>query len=276
MLTFVLSSLFLFALGTIVGSFLNVLIYRTLDDEPVQRHESWMTGRSRCDHCKKHIAWFDNIPLVSYLVLAGKCRSCGAPIDTTHPVVELLVGALFVWWFWGSSLFFQLTQEPLQILQPLFWLMVGILLLVIALADLRYWIIPDWAVGLLSGLTLLYRLVLVSAGIMRPVDLVATLLVTLGGVAFFAGIWLLTKRQGIGLGDVKLVFPLGLLLGWPNTLVAFFLAFIFGALVGLFLILIKKRKLQQAVPFGPFLVLASCVSLVAGDYLVQWYLSLLR
>lgn len=276
MFFFVIVSFFLFALGAVIGSFLNVLIYRTLDEEPVKLRESWVTGRSRCDHCKKQISWYDNVPLVSFLILRGRCRHCHQPITTTHLVVELLVGALLVWWFWGGSLFFQLTQQPLQILQPLFWLFVGILLVVIALADLRYWIIPDWAVWLLSVITIAYRLVLVSIGVMRPVDLAATIIATVGGVLFFASLWLITKKRGIGLGDVKLMLPLGLLVGWPNILVTIFLAFLMGSVVGVGLILGKKRTLHQAVPFGPFLVVASCVSLVSGDYIVQWYLTLLK
>lgn len=273
---FILISVILMAVGAVLGSFLNVLIYRTLDEEPLRRHESWMRGWSRCDECKKRIAWYDNIPLVSYVLLRGRCRYCKKKITLSHPVVELLVGTLFVWWYWSGAFFFQLTQAPLQMLQPLFWLMVGILLLVIAIADVRYWIIPDWAVGMLTFITLLYRIVLVTEGVMRPVDLLTTLTVSLASVVALWTLWLLTKKKGIGLGDVKLVFPLGLLLGWPNTLVGLFLAFVMGAGVGVTLVLLKRRHVSEALPFGPFLVAASCVSLLWGDALVRWYTSLLK
>ncbi len=276
LIAFLLTSTLLFVIGAILGSFLNVVIYRTLDDDPVKRHESWMSGWSRCDSCHHRIAWYDNIPLVSYVVLQAKCRNCHKPIGAAHPMVELLTGSLLVWWYWGGSLFFQITKAPFHTLQPLFWLSVGVLLLVIALADLRYWIIPDWAVVMLTGLTVLYRVVLVGAGVMQYPDLVATLIASVLATAGLGVLWLATKRQGIGLGDVKLMFPLGLLVGWPNVLVTLFLGFVLGAVVGIALVLRKTKNIHQAIPFGPFLVLASCVSLVWGDRIVSWYLQLLR
>src|SRR5262249_53647315 len=108
-------SAFLFIFGTMIGSFLNVVIYRTLNEE------SWVKGRSKCESCGKQIKWYDNVPLISYFVLGGKCRACKAPISISHPVIEFLTGTLFVWWYWGGSLFFRLTQQPLGVIQPLFW-----------------------------------------------------------------------------------------------------------------------------------------------------------
>lgn len=263
-------------LGAVIGSFLNVLVYRTLDEKPVKKKESWLHGRSRCDSCGNQIAWFDNIPLFSYIWLGGKCRNCEQKISVSHPVVELLTGALFVWWYWGGALFFQLTQSPFSVLQPLFWLTVGILLLVIFLSDIRYYIIPDWAVGILTVITVLYRVVLVLFGEMQLADLGRAVMGLVLSVSLLGGLWLATKGRGIGLGDVKLMIPLSLLLGWPGIIVGLFLAFVLGAIVGVVLILLGKKRFGQVIPFGPFLITAAAISLLWGDAIYTWYMSLLR
>lgn len=263
-------------LGAIIGSFLNVMVYRTLDDEPVKKKESWMEGRSRCDHCGKVIAWFDNVPLFSYLWLGGRCRNCKEKISVSHPVVELLTGTLFVWWYWSWAIFFQLTQSPLSTLQPLFWLAVGILLLIIFVSDAKYYIIPDIAVGVLTMLTILYRLVLVIFGEMRVIDLGWAVMGVVLTVSLLGSLWLITKGKGIGLGDVKLMVPLSLLLGWPAIIVGTFLAFVLGAVVGVVLIVLGKKRFGQTIPFGPFLIAAACIALLWGDTIFSWYMSLLR
>lgn len=268
-LSFFLITFILFVLGAIVGSFLNVVIYRTVNDE------NWVWGRSKCDHCAVPVRWYDNIPLLSYILLKARCRECQEPIALSYPVVEFLTGSLFVWWYWGGSLFFQLTHSPFQTLQPLFWLTVGVLLLLIAVADALYYIIPDAIVGLLMVISLAYRVFLVLFGIMQLSDLVVTVMAMAVVVSFFAGLWLLTKGRGMGMGDVKLVAPLALLLGWPKILVAMFMAFIIGSLVGVTLLLLGRKRLHQVVPFGPFLVIGTFIGLVFGNQLSSWYLSLI-
>lgn len=262
-------SVFLFVLGTIIGSFLSVVILRSM------RGESWVRGSSRCDECGKKIKWYDNIPLLSFLLLSGRCRYCQKPIHPVHFLVELLTGALFVWWFLGFMLFFQLTQQPFVVLQPLFWLMVAVILLIIFFIDLLYLLIPDWAVILLTLATATYRLTLVIAGIMQPEDFGRTLLATVAATGFLALLWAITKGKGLGFGDVKLMIPLGLLLGWPNTMVAIFLAFIIGAVVGLGLVIFRRQSLKQVVPFGPFLIVGTFLSLLWGNQLFDWYLNLI-
>ncbi len=269
LLPFVLTTVFLFSVGAIIGSFLNVVIYRSVEQE------SWVTGRSKCENCEHQIRWFDNIPLISYLVLKGKCRDCQVPIGVAHPVVELLTGSLFVWWYWFGAFFFQLSHSPFQTIQPLFWLLVGILLLMIVAADILYYIIPDTVVAALFALTVLYRITLVTFGIMQVTDFVWSVVAMLVAFTFFASLWLLTKGKGFGMGDVKLVVPLALLLGWQKVFVGLFLAFLFGAVVGVTLILLRKKQFSDAVPFGPFLVLGTITALLFGQNLIQWYWSLL-
>lgn len=264
---FVLISAILFLVGAALGSFLNVVIYRTVRDE------SWVYGRSHCEHCMKQIHWYDNIPVVSFLILRARCRHCREPLSFSHPVVETLTGIMLVWWYWAGSFFFQLTQRPFQTLQPLFWLFVGLLLVAIFFADLLYYLIPDLLVGLLLGLTILYRVVLVSFGIMQVGDLVLAVVGLVLSVAFFGALWLFTRGKGMGLGDVKLVAPLALLVGWPMIGVMLVVAFTSGAVVGLVMLALKRKKLGQVIPFGPFLVGATLVTLIMGDYLLQWYLS---
>ena len=266
---FLLISVVLFVLGAVIGSFLNVVIYRTVIEE------SWVAGRSRCDHCRKQIAWYDNVPLLSYFWLGGKCRYCRGQISISHPVVELLTGTLFVWWYWGGSLFFQLTRAPFQTLQPLFWLAIGILLIVLFFADTLYMVLPDMVIGLLMVLIICYRIVLVSAGIMELADLGRAVMGMVLVVSLIGGLWLVTKGKGMGLGDVKLVAPLALITGWPLVIVSTFLAFLLGAVAGLAMILLGKKRFGQTIPFGPFLILGSCLSLIWGNRLFSWYIGLL-
>jgi len=129
---------------------------------------------------------------------------------------------------------------------------------------------------ILTILTIAYRIMLVGYGEMQLVDLVHAIIATIAVAGFFASLWVLTKGKGMGLGDAKLMIPLGLILGWPNVLLSVFLAFITGAIFGVGLIVTGKRKLKQAIPFGPFLIMGGLIALIWGDKIVAWYLSFLR
>jgi len=259
----------LFFFGASVGSFLNVVIYRT------RTGKSWVSGRSQCESCKKQIAWYDNIPLFSFAVLRGKCRRCHKILSISHPIVEGLTGTLFVWWYLVGFFFFQLSQQPFTMLQPLFWLVVGIVLLFIFIYDYRYYIIPDWTVVALTAMALLYRIALVLAGIMRQEDFFWTVFGAVAASGFFYFIWLVTKRKGIGFGDVKLAAPLGLLMGWPVVWVGLWLSTVVGAVVGLLLILFGKAQFGKPIPFGPFLIIGTLLALLWGDTLISWYATLI-
>lgn len=267
MMPFLFLALILFVFGLAIGSFINVVIYRTVHGD------SPMRGRSYCDVCKKPIAWYDNIPLFSFLVLKRKCRHCKTVIPWEYPAVELITGLLFVWWYLVGFTFFQLTSQPLNIIQPIFWLVVGILFLVITFTDISYMIIPDSAVVLLTVTTFLYRLYLTQTGVMQGRDLVSMILTACVSSLFFFALVLITKGRGMGFGDVKLVFPLGLIVGFPNALAALFVACVSGAAVGMILMWSKQKKLTGVIPFGPFLILGTVVALVWGDQLMHWYLS---
>lgn len=270
LLSFLLTVGFLFIIGAAVGSFLNVIIYRSTTGE------SWVKGRSHCENCKKTINWYDNIPLLSYMLLGGRCRYCKKQLSLSHPVVEGLTGALFVWWYIAGFLFFKLTEQPLTVLQPLFWLAVGIILLLIFLVDFKYMIIPDVGVAALFILVIFYRIFLVISNVMQPRDLLLSLVSMVGASLFFFLLWIGTQGKGMGFGDVKLALPLGLLLGWPKVLVWLFASFMIGAVYGVILLTMKKVKLKQAVPFGPFLIIGTLISLIWGDQLFSWYVTLIK
>lgn len=259
-----------FILGLAVGSFVNVVVMRTLAGE------DFIRGRSRCDYCRRPLSWYEMIPLLSFLVLRGRCRSCGHEIDIMHPLIELIVGILFVWWWLIGFAFFQLTANlSLQIVQPAFWLLAALLLLIISLVDTISYYIPNWAIQGLWWLVISYRLFLTWQGWYQPTDFAWSMLGAGLLLLFFLALWLVTKGKGFGFGDVKLIFPLALVMGWPNMIIGVWLAFVVGAFVGILLLLRGKKTMKQPLPFGPFLVIGAFLSLLYGDTLLSWYLSLL-
>lgn len=258
-----------FVTGLVFGSFLNVVIYRTAHGQ------SPLSGRSVCPKCKKKISWKYNIPMISFFILRGRCAYCGKKISWQYPVVEFLTGALFVWWFLIGRSFFLLWGQPWNFVQPLFWLAVGMLLLVVFVADLLFGIIPDSVNVILFGLSLTYRVGLALTNQMQGGDLVSAIIGGLVLALFFYFLWRVTKGKGFGFGDVKLAPSLGLLLGWQKLIVAVFLAFLSGAMASSVLLLLKKKKFGQTIPFGPFLVGATTVSLLFGGAIWGWYVGLL-
>lgn len=259
------SSLILFAIGACIGSFLNVVLYRT------EHGEDWVWGRSHCENCRSPIAWYDNLPLLSYFLLRGRCRHCHKPISKAHPLVEGLIGILFVWWWLLGSLFFRLTMEPFVLIQPLFWLVVGVLLIFIFVEDYLNQLIPLWALVALALLAVAYRFALVLFGVMQVSDLLATYVAAFGMTAFFYFLHAVTRGRGMGLGDVLLAFPLVMLLGWPRSMVWLFLAFVLGAVTGVLLLVFGKTGMKQKIAFGPFMVIAAWIALLWGDVIWQWY-----
>jgi prepilin signal peptidase PulO-like enzyme (type II secretory pathway) len=271
-----LLAVIVFVVGLAVGSFVNVVVMRML------RGEDWVRGRSHCDQCGRVLEWYELVPLLSFALLRGRCRTCQAEIDIMHPIVEFMTGSLFLWWLligFGllrvGSAFFQLTAAPLQIVQPVYWLMVGIILLIIFFSDWRAQVIPDWTIVGLGILTMLYRCILIVLGAHQPGDFAWTLFGAMALMFGFLGLWLATKKRGIGFGDVKLIFVLSLLLNWPIMLVAALLSCILGAAYGLALMPFGKTRFGVPIAFGPFLVMGTVISLLWGEALLRWYIHLL-
>ena len=240
-------AVFLFILGSVVGSFLNVCIYR------MPREKSIVTPRSFCPHCRKKIFWYDNIPFASYVLLRGRCRFCHKKISVRYLVVEALTASLFVFLYQRLGM------------GPLFWIYITFFsaLLVASFIDLEHQLIPD-AISL-GGLGIGILLSLIFPTLHLASDRWASLLSSLAGALVGgASIYLigllgnfLFKKESMGGGDVKLLAMVGSLLGWKKTLLAFFIAPLFGSVVG---VTLKVTKGAEVIPYGPFLSLASFIA----------------
>lgn len=257
-----ISYVLLFFLGAAVGSFLNVLISRSIEGK------DWQRGRSKCDHCGKVLSWYDMIPVVSYIVYRGRSKCCGKRLSMQHPVVEIMVGTLFVWWLAVGTLFFQLVSQPLSLIQPLYWLIIGIILLTIFIADWSYGLIPTVFVSLGVVMTILYRLILIWLGPYQVIDLGLSLVSALGAAMFFASLRWVTRGRGMGDGDVILAFLLGLILSWPKVIPGILAGFVLGAGVSLLLIALRLKTLKSTIPFGPFMISGFVVTLLYGSKLL--------
>lgn len=242
-------SYLLFFLGLSIGSFLNVLIYRLPNDLR-------LAGRSICPYCKKQIAWYDNIPLLSFILLRGKCRQCHSPIGWQYPVVELATGALFVLTF--------LLVNSKNVIELVYYLFIFSSLIVVFFADLRYGIIPDKIVYPLVILSMFYLFIFHNS------LFIIYLLSAFGSFAFLLLLFLVTRGRGMGMGDVKLAFLMGLFLGFPKIIIALYLSFLTGAAISLILVLWGKKKFFGAtIPFGPFLVFGTFAAFFAGGELLR-------
>lgn len=237
-------------LGLVVGSFLNVVIYR------LPRRESLVRPGSHCPVCGVAIRWFDNVPLLSWVLLRGRCRSCKTAISCRYPFVEALTAATFglAAWRWGLS--WQL---------PVSWIFLAGLI-AIAFIDLEHMIIPNSIVlpGTVVGLA--------ASIALRPGSWWVYIAGSLGAAAFMLVLALLWSG-GMGPGDIKMALFMGAFLG-EQVLVALFFAFLSGALVGLYLILVRKQSRKTRVPFGPFLALGSLIALYLGEPILRTYLDL--
>jgi prepilin signal peptidase PulO-like enzyme (type II secretory pathway) len=216
---------FLFILGCVIGSFLNVLIDRLPDDR-------WPTGRSMCDGCGRILAPFELVPILSWLIQKGRSICCHKQLSAWYPVVEVVTGIVYVLLAGKAILFYILASA----------------FIVIFFADLKYHIIPDAMTVVVTVVALLLT---------GREHLVAGL----GMCALFYVVYWLSREKGLGFGDVKFAFPMGLLLGFYNALIAVYIACILGGLVGAILVLGQRKKLKSMIAFGPFLILGTLVML---------------
>jgi len=248
---------FVFILGLMVGSFLNCVIYR------LETNKSFLKGRSFCPECKHILAWYDLIPVFSFLILKGKCRYCHQKISWQYPLVELTTATLFL------LLTFYAMASFVSIF---FYIVIASFLIIIFVYDLKHFIIPDKVIYPAIIIAFLYQII--STFQFQITNFYPPILSALGAAAFFLLIVLVSRGKWMGLGDVKLAFLMGLFLGWPNILVALFLAFFIGAIIGVGLIVFGKKALKSEVPFGPFLVGATFIGLFFGQQIIGWYQNL--
>ncbi len=253
----ILIALYVAVLGLIVGSYLNVVIYR------LPRGISTVLPRSRCPGCGAAIRARDNVPVFSYLLLRGRCRSCGTKISWRYPLVEAATALLFV-----ACLFrFGLTVEALVAV------VFSCLMLALALIDYDHMILPDRITlpGIVLGLAV------------QPwihwVGLVASVLGVLLGAGILLAVWgawyLIRKEEGMGLGDVKMLALIGAFLGWKGVLVALFCGALAGSVVGIALMRWGSHDMRSKLPFGTFLALGGLIALFAGEAIAGFYARLL-
>lgn len=222
--------------GLVFGSFISAFTYR------YPKGISILKGRSFCDRCKRKIGWKENIPLLSYLLLKGRCKSCKKKISLRYPLIETITAI-------GLALLANLPD--FYFFGPLFLILFTILII-----DWERQMIPDELVFGAIGITLLYFFLINYSFIFT------NLLSGLTASLFLLGLYLITKGRGMGLGDVKLALLGGLVLGWPNFVFWLFLSFVAGALVGLILILFKKAKFRGPIAFGPFLIICFWLTVI--------------
>ena len=241
-------------LGAMVGSFLNVCIYR------LPKEESIIWPRSHCPTCKKMIRFYDNIPLISYLLLRGRCRYCKGPISLQYPLVEGVTAL--------SSLFLIIKFGPS--LSYLFYFAFVAALIAITVIDLYHQIIPDGislpgiGVGLLASL------------VIPQITFFNSLMgILLGGGSLFLVATLyewIFKREGMGGGDVKLLAMIGAFLGWKAVILTILLSSLIGSTTGILIMILKGKDFKYAIPFGPFLSMGAVIALFYGENLIRWYL----
>lgn len=255
--TVMLYTIFLF-LGLIVGSFLNVCIHR------LPKGESLVHPASRCPMCGVPIRWFDNLPLVSFFLLRGRCRACGGRIAWRYPLVELLTGSLFLLAVWRFGLG----------IRPVFLLIFICGLIVVTWIDLDHEIIPHTVTlpGIILGL--------VGSLITRdpsPWDALAGTLVG-AGLVYLVAVYaeVAFGRESMGGGDINLLAMIGAFLGWRLMLLSFFFSVASGASLSLGLIAVGVLTRKDRIPFGPFLAFGALVALFVGDEVIDWYAELFR
>jgi leader peptidase (prepilin peptidase) / N-methyltransferase len=241
--------------GGIVGSFLNVCIYR------LPRGGSIAWPASACPHCKRPLAWYENIPIASYLVLRARCRTCRGPIAVRYPVVEALTAAMFAvaWWAYGPGVL--LASR----------LIFGCTLIVLFAIDLEHHLLPN--VITLPGIVIGFLLSLFT----QPGWSASLIGILVGGGVLFGiaeAYYRVRHEEGLGMGDVKMLAMIGAFVGWKLTIFTLVMASFSGTLVGLALIITKRGGMKYALPFGTFLAIGAAASATVGPAVLDWYLSL--
>lgn len=259
----VLLKIIIFISGLCFGSFVNMLVYRVAISykliKPPSSRSKKGGNRSYCDYCGKQLKWYENIPVISWIFLKGKTKCCQKKLSVLYPIVELVTGILFL-------LNFQLINFQLTIQFFLSFLII-VFLVFSGVFDLKYMILPDFSTIVL----IVCALILWSLEHLGDWNYIISSIISYGFLGF---LYLITKKKGMGFGDVKLAVFMGLLLGYPKIIVAFYIAFVVGAVVSLFLIIFKKAGRKTQIPFGPFLILGTFFAWWWGDYFLKFVFSI--
>jgi prepilin signal peptidase PulO-like enzyme (type II secretory pathway) len=255
----ILALTFLF-FGIIFGSFINAWVWR------IENNMSVAMGRSMCPHCKHKLAWYDLVPVLSYITLKGKCRYCKAKISKQYPIIEVTTGLLFM------STYLLLSPASIQS-----WVQLGIILLISILLVAAYiydakhmelpeiFMLPAIALGVVYfGLNIIWQ----GYTAMIPQSIAIAVF-----VLAYVALWYFSKGQWLGAGDIRLAAIMALVLTPKQLLVGVFAAYLIGSIYGVFIIIKSKKKRGVKVPFGPFLIIGFYFGLFFGAQIANWYLS---
>lgn len=242
--------------GAVVGSFLNVCIYRL----PLGKSIMW--PGSACPHCGRALSWFENVPIAGYLALGGRCRTCRARIGVRYPIVEALTAVMFglAWWYYGQSAL--LASR----------LVLGCALIALFAIDLEHHLLPNAIT--LPGIVVGFLFSLVA----EPGWMSSLIGIAVGGGVLFAiaeAYFRIRHEEGLGMGDVKMLAMVGAFIGWKLTLLTLMMASFSGTIIGVFLIVSRRGGMKYALPFGTFLALGAAVAATVGMTILDWYLGLL-
>ena len=247
-------SVFIFIIGTIIGSFLNVCIYR------IPRKESIIFPSSHCPNCSTPLKWYELVPVFSFLVQGGKCRYCREKISLQYPLIELLNGFLYILAYQNFGLSIDL----------IFYCSIISILVIISVIDYYTQTIPDSLVLVLLIISIIHKITLYLLYGTSPQILNSSL-----GLLISGGLFLLVaiiSKGGMGGGDIKLIAVLGFILGFRRIFLNIFISFVIGAIISIFLLAFKVKNRKDPIPFGPFLCIAFVITLFWGNELINWYL----
>lgn len=248
-------------LGLLVGSFLNVVILR------LHAGKQFVKGRSECTHCKHQLGVKELIPVLSWLVQRGKCRHCKKPISIQYPLVELVTAILFVLSYTQFNF-----ATAADIIMFVMWLYILSSMVVLAVYDLRWYLLPDKVLLPLIVPAIAMALAgAITGNSFQPIIGAVLAALLFGG--FFYSLAAVSNGKWMGGGDIKLAFVMGLLLGLQKTAVAMFIAFNSAAIVGLLLIVLRMRKRKDYIPFGPFLIVGTIIAYLYGSDIIHWYVN---
>lgn len=289
----------LFILGSALGSFLNVLSMRYVPERNVFAEKN-IGGRSRCLKCKKKLTWVELFPILSFFAQRGRCRSCGAPLSPQYPIVEFLGGLIAVGVAYSLNglykiphiTFAYLTAPAWYYAIVFVWIIAFIVWLLVILIDFKHYVVPNelnvvlGCLGVIS-VVLLWKyqnqLPLFSTSFLKQYSLflalsksllVNHLLGALVAAAFFTLLSVASRGEGMGFGDVKLALASGLILGWPDIVLAVIIAFIIGGIFGAYLLISGRLGMKDRVPFAPFFVLGIALVFFFGEAILKGYFTL--
>lgn len=293
-------SLLGFLIGTILGSFAKAVADRL-------KKQNSLRGRSYCANCKHNLAWYDLFPVISYLMLRGKCRYCHKQIPFSNFASEIVMGGLVLILFLTQAFDLNIFLNPTFasipiILTFIFKIIIVLILFILFLTDLKTGLLPDKITFPAVGIGLVYWLIICSLNswllyiglkgnvigkyLMPPYSnylytliyrvwepAIYSIILGIAASLFFVFLIIITKGKGMGWGDVKFVLFIGIVLGFPNGLIALFLAFLSGALFSIILLIFGKKRFGQTIPFGPFISFGAYVALLWGPQISNWYLN---